>query len=132
MHTFCSFFISNLNFNTLNVIKKSFDYPVNLILKKKRNFLTTVSSIFFVKISITRFFHLSNEYYIHIFRLVAKCRVVILYFDVIYASISSICFTKFFPSMVTKKEKEGEKRKKLIFSFFLFCHSFKNSYLLVS
>ena len=118
MHTFCSFFISNHNFNILNVIKKSFDYPVNLILKKKTNFLTTVSSIFFVKISITRFFHLSNEYYIHIFRLVAKCRVVILYFDVIYASISSICFTKFFPSMVTKKEKEGGKRKKTHFFIF--------------
>ena len=56
---------------------------------------------------------------IHIFRLVAKCRVVILYFDVIYASISSICFTKFFPSMVTKKEKEGGKEKKTHFSSFV-------------
>ena len=34
-----------------------------------------------------------------------------------YASISSICFAKFFPSMVTKKEKRKGKRKN---SFFIF------------
>ena len=84
---------------------------------KKKKFFNNSFQYFFVKISITRFFHLSNEYYIHIFRLVAKCRVVILYFDVIYASISSICFTKFFPSMVTKKEKEGGKEKNSFFHF---------------
>ena len=84
------------------------------VCKKKNS--STLSSIFFVKIAITRIFHLSNGYYIHIFRLVAKCRVVIL-FDVIYASISSICFTKFFPSMVTKKEKEGGKEKNSFFHF---------------